>query len=72
MDIGKNQNEIRKVEAYVKKHEAPRNVRFDASAREIFAIVHELTHIEGVMLAFSYGKAKGYRQAKKELQRKIA
>lgn len=72
VDVEKNQSEIQKVKAYIKKHGAPRNMRFDANLREVFAMAFGLHPVDGVDLAFLYGKAKGYRQAKRELQQKSA
>lgn len=59
-------DEIKKVKAYVKKHGAPQNLRFEASIQEVFSIAEGMPKIEGLSLIFAYGKAKGYRQAKAE------
>lgn len=59
-------SEIDKVKAYVEKHGAPRNLRFEASLQEVFSIAEGMPAIEGLSLIFAYGKAKGYRQAKAE------
>ncbi len=59
-------DEIEKVKAYVEKHGAPRNLRFEASIQEVFSIAEGMPAIEGLSLIFAYGKAKGYRQAKAE------
>lgn len=59
-------DEIEKVKAYVKKHGAPQNLRFEASTQEVFSIAEGMPTIEGLILIFAYGKAKGYRQAKAE------
>ena len=59
-------NEIDKVKAYVEKHGAPQNPRFDASIQEVLSIAEGMPLIEGLSLIFVYGKAKGYRQAKAE------
>lgn len=59
-------NEIEKVKAYVEKHGAPRNLRFEASVQEVFSVAEGMPTIEGLSLIFAYGKAKGYRQAKAE------
>lgn len=72
LDVKNSQNEIQKVKAYIKKHGTPRNMRFDANIREVFAMAFGLHPVDGVDLAFLYGRAKGYQQAKKELQQKNA
>lgn len=72
MDIGENRNEIQKVEAYIEKYGPPYNYRFDTNMRELLALTYGLDHIEGVMLAFRYGRAKAWQQAKKELRQKSA
>lgn len=59
-------NEIEKVRAYVERHGAPRNLRFEASLQEVFSVAEGMPTIEGLSLIFAYGKAKGYRQAKAE------
>ncbi len=56
-------SEIEKIEEYIKKSNVPRNRRYGASAKEIFAIASEMSGADAVMLAFGYGRAKGYRQA---------
>lgn len=58
--------EIEKIKRYIGKHRAPRNPRYDMNMKEALAVTHELTPIEAVNLAFVYGRAKGYRAAKKE------
>lgn len=61
-----SKNEVEKVKAYVEKHGAPRNLRFEASVQEVFSVAEGMPPIEGLSLIFAYGKAKGYRQAKAE------
>ena len=70
MDVKNSSNEIQKVKAYIKKHGAPRNMRFDVNLREVFAMAFGLHPIDGVVLAFLYGRAKGYQQAKRNCNRK--
>ena len=70
LDIEKSQAEIEKIKAYVAKHGAPCNLRFSANVREASAVAFGMHPIEAFDLAFLYGKAKGYRQAKKELRQK--
>lgn len=60
------------MEAYIEKYDPPYNYCFDTNMKKLFAMAYELDRIEGVMLAFRYGRAKGYQQAKKELQQKSA
>lgn len=70
LDIEKSQDEIEKIKTYIAKHGAPCNLHFSANFREASAIAFGMHPIEVFNLAFLYGKAKGYRQAKKELQQK--
>lgn len=63
---------IKKVETYIKKHDPPYNYRFDTNMRELLALTYGMDHIEGVMLAFRYGRAKAWQQAKREMQQKSA
>lgn len=72
MDKNMKLDAINRVKKYIKNHGAPDNIRFDANVREIFAMAFGLHPVDGVDLAFLYGKAKGYQQAKKELQKKSA
>jgi len=58
--------EIEKIMKYIDKHGAPRNLRYDASIKEVFALANEMGVIEAIHFAFIYGKAKGYRQAQAE------
>lgn len=61
-------SEIEKMRSYIEKHGAPSNPRYDMSIKEALAVAHELGGIEAVNMAFVYGKAKGYRAAKTEVQ----
>lgn len=72
LDIEKSQAEIKKIKAYITKYDPPHNYHFDASMKDLLALVHGVDRIEGILIAFQYGKAKAWQQAKKELQRKIA
>lgn len=58
--------EIEKIKKYIDKHGAPRNLRYDSSMKEVFALASEMGAIEAISLAFVYGKAKGYKQAQAE------
>ncbi len=51
---------------YIKKHGAPRNLRYALPVTEAFALADGMTSLEAVSLAFTYGQAKGYRMAKRE------
>ncbi len=61
-------SEIEKIQRYIERSNIPRNRRYDASAKEIFAIASEMRGVDAVILAFDYGCAKGYRMAKAEEQ----
>lgn len=62
-------NEIQKMQAYIRKHGAPRNLRFDICVQEALVIADEMHPIDGIELAFLYGRAKGYRQAMLDLKK---
>lgn len=72
LDIEKRQAEIEKIKTYIAKHGAPCNLRFSVNVRQASAVAFGMHPIEAFDLAFLYGKAKGYQQAKKELQQKNA
>lgn len=57
---------IEKIRKYISKRGAPRDPCHDASLKEILALASEMSSIEAVHLAFIYGRAKGYQQAKTE------
>ncbi len=57
---------IEKIRQYIKKSNAPRNKPYDATIKEVFAMASGMGAVEAVALAFDYGRAKGYRAAKKE------
>lgn len=59
-------SEIEKVQRYIDKHKVPYNPRYEMPVREVVALAHDLTSLDAVMLAFTYGRAKGYRAAKAE------
>ncbi len=56
-------SETEKIQRYIERSNVPRNRRYGASAKEIFAIASEMSGADAVILAFGYGRAKGYRQA---------
>jgi len=63
-------SEIEKIQRYIQKNGAPHNLWYTASLKEIFAIAEKPT-IDAVVLAFNYGRAKGYRMAKAEVASQI-
>ncbi len=59
-------SEIEKIRKYIEKSSVPRNLRYDASMKEVLALATGMSAVEAVTLAFAYGRAKGYRMAKSE------
>ena len=59
---------IEKIRQYIKESKAPRNKPYDATIKEVFAMASGMGAVEAVALAFDYGRAKGYRAAKKEVR----
>jgi len=57
-----------KIKAYTAKTQIPHSlsIRYDCSPRELQALLAENNPLAAMCLAFSYGKAKGYRAGKKE------
>jgi len=62
-------NEIEKMQKYVGKHKVPYNPRYAMSVAETRAILDESRSFEMINLAFTYGAAKGYQQAKAEARK---
>ena len=61
--------EIEKIKCYIARHKAPIGPRYDANFREVRAMAHQLETVEAIVLAFTYGRAKGYQAAKAEVER---
>lgn len=59
-------SEIQKIQRYVETKKVPDQIKYTATLQEICALARELSPIDAVALAFSYGKAKGYQAAKAE------
>lgn len=59
-------SEIEKMKKYIDRNGAPHNLRYDVSSKEILALVCEMEPADAVCVAVSYGRAKGYQQAKAE------
>ncbi len=59
-------SEIEKIRKYIEKSSVPRNLRYDASMKEVLALATGMGRIDAATLAFEYGRAKGYRMAKAE------
>lgn len=57
---------IEKIQRYIEKSNVPCNVRYDASFKEVIAMASEMAALDAVVLAFNYGRTKGYRAAKAE------
>ena len=60
-------SELERIRKYIDKTKCVDD-RYDASTPEIMLLAQlcALQPIEGVALAFNYGRAKGYRKGKKE------
>ena len=60
-------SELERIRKYIDKTKCM-NDRYDASMPEIMLLAQlcALQPVEGVVLAFNYGRAKGYRNGKKE------
>lgn len=59
--------EIEKMQRYI-SNTPEVSSRYCVGTKELFALTKELGGFEAVALAFNYGKAKGYRAAKAEVQ----
>lgn len=64
-------NEIEKMKKYIERTKLDPNDRFYMDMREAFELAHQARTCEDfpleiISLAFTYGKAKGYRAAKAE------
>lgn len=60
-------NEIEKMQRYIERtHVKDERDAYRMGSRQIKTILAEVDLVEAVILAFDYGKAKGYRAAKAE------
>ena len=57
---------VEKIRKYIKGNNAKIDSRYDATFKEVCAIASELSAVDAVVLAFEYGRIKGYRAAKAE------
>ena len=66
-----NMNEIEKMQRYINKTEVDVENRYTLLYGEIVEMVHlsQEDPFEAIHIAFNYGKAKGCRAARKEVQR---
>lgn len=69
----KDKSILERIEAYIKNTKYKRNDRYTMSCSDAFAIgdytFNEKDLAKGLLLAFNYGHAKGYRQAKAEFKK---
>lgn len=61
-------SEIEKIKRYIEQAGLPYSlsVRYDCYPQELIEMLAETRPFEAMALAFSYGRAKGYRAAKAE------
>lgn len=60
-------SEIERMQRYIERtHVKDERDAFCMRSRQIKTILNEVDLVEGIILAFDYGKAKGYRAAKAE------
>lgn len=69
-------SEIEKMERYIKRTKLDKNDRFFLTTPEAFELAHKAFAdtdfpIETIVLAFNYGKAKGYRAARAKFKEAI-
>ena len=57
---------IKKIKKYIKNTKEKECKRYDLYTSEATAIYKQTSPIDGIMLAFTYGRAKGYRAAQNE------
>lgn len=66
-------SEIEKLQRYIDRTNGafPRGTPYQMNINEMFALAHMAAEnvTEAICLAFDYGRAKGYRAAKKEVRR---
>lgn len=63
-------NEIEKIKRYIERTRMARpNLRYDMSMSELRALADMDGYSEPVVLAFQYGRAKGYRCGKAEARK---
>lgn len=63
-------NEIEKIKRYIERTDMDRpNLRYDMSMAELKALADTDSYAEPLVLAFLYGRAKGYRCGKAEAQK---
>lgn len=70
--------ELQKIQTYIKNTDMPENIRYDSTMDSMIVLVESAAIgqlpteqiFKAVLLAFRYGQAKGYRQAKAEQKAK--
>lgn len=63
-------NEIEKIKAYIDRAKQSANRAYSLSTSEWIAIRNNCSELDGIALAYEYGRAKGYRAGKAEERRK--
>lgn len=58
--------EIEKIQRYIERTDAKISDRYELGQLEVAALRREKDIVDGIYLAFLYGRAKGYRAAKAE------
>lgn len=62
----KTNTEFERIKQYVKKTKIPNRERYDMYQTDVLAILNESEDIfSAVFLAFTYGRAKGFRAAER-------
>lgn len=59
--------EIEKIQKYIDRTKIQDPLKYNLRASEWIAIVNTNDILDAVSLAFNFGRAKGYRAAKKEM-----
>ena len=62
-------SDIEKIERYIKRTNIAKNPCYAINLRETCALKNMENIFDVVYLAFQYGRAKGYREAKAEAQK---
>jgi len=62
-------SDCEKMQNYIDSSPVPHAERYDMTWVEVLALMYDLPRAEAVSLAFRYGRAKGYRQAKQEARK---